>query len=222
LLGLGVAAALGRSVPAAAQGGGTLQTTTVLNLRNGPSTAYDVLRVMPAGAHVFDHGDVRDGFRLVTYDNTRGWASDSYLTAGTSVPPHAGPVIGTAFTTVALNHRAGPSMGDPVARVLPQGAAVEATGTVVDGYRYVYYGGQGGWAADQYLSWGVPGDGPYDPAYATATANLNLRAGPSASDDVLRVIPSGATVRLDDGYANGYRRVTYGGTAGWAATAYLN
>jgi uncharacterized protein YraI len=199
-----------------------LQTTADLNLRAGPGTTYRVLRVLPKGVRVFDHGQVRNGFRKVTYNNTVGWASGQYLAPGTQVPPHAGPVIGTAVTTTSLNLRAGPSTGEGVIRVMRQGSAVEITGTLVDGFRYVYHQGTGGWAFDRYLGTGVPGDGPYDPRYATATANLNLRARPSTSSQVLLVIPSGAKVRLGAEFANGFRAVTYNGVTGWASTAYLN
>ena len=50
---------------AGAVGGGQLTTTTALNLRSGPGTNRRVLRVIPQGAHVFDHGTVRNGFRSV-------------------------------------------------------------------------------------------------------------------------------------------------------------
>jgi uncharacterized protein YraI len=61
------------------------------------------------------------------------------------------------------------------------------------------------------------------PCPATATADLNLRAGPSLSAAVLRVIPAGAAVSWDPFQAGsgGYVAVTYDGTAGWAHGDYL-
>ncbi|MFP5372493.1 MAG: SH3 domain-containing protein, partial [Actinomycetes bacterium] len=142
LLGAGAAAVAGGAARSAgAAGGGYLQTTAGLNLRAGPSTGDKVLRVIPQGARVFDHGELKNGFRLVTYDNVRGWAFDAYLTAGAQVPPHAGPVIGTAVVAVALNLRAGPSTGETVLRVMAKGDHVEITNTVAGGFRYVYHQG---------------------------------------------------------------------------------
>jgi len=219
--GLALTGGLAAARPGGTQGA-TLQTTSDLNLRSGPGMGYRVLLVIPKGARVFDRGEASNGFRKVTYNNTAGWASGQYLAAGTSVPPHAGPVIGNSVTTTDLNLRTGPSTGERVIRVLAKGSAVEITGTVVEGYRYVYHQGIGGWAADQYLGTGVPGDAPYDPRYARITAAVNLRSRPSASAQVRRVIPSGARVRLGAEAANGYRAVTYNGSTGFVATAYLN
>jgi hypothetical protein len=38
---------------------------------------------------------------------------------------------------------------------------------------------------------------------------------------VLRVIPYGAQVQAGSQIENGYRKVTYAGTTGWASTAFL-
>ena len=221
----GLASDVGRAAaapgPAVAAQGATLRATADLNFRIGPGLGYQVLAVIPRGAQVVDHNEEIDGFRFVTFNDTRGWAAAQYLSAGSQVPPHAGPVIGTGVAAVDLNLRSGPGTGHPVLRVMAKGSQVELTDTVVDGFRYVYSQGLGGWAFDRYLA-PFAGEGPYDPTVATATADLNLRAGPSLADRVLRVIPEGGRVQIGDGAANGYVEVTYDGTAGFAATAYLN
>ena len=207
---------LGAEVGRAAAGG-QLISTTALNLRTGPGTRRRVLRVIPAGAHVFDHGDLRNGFRRVTYDNIRGWASDTYLKAGTPIPGEVGPVIGAGVTTTAVNHRSGPSVGDTVIRVLPRGTTVEITETVVDGFRYAYAQGVGGWIYAEYIA----PEGGEHPGYGTTTTALNLRSQPSTDARVLAVIPAGSQIRWTDELSNGFRRITYDGRSGWAYNAYL-
>jgi uncharacterized protein YraI len=61
------------------------------------------------------------------------------------------------------------------------------------------------------------------PCPGTTTAALNLRAGPSLSDEVLLVMPAGASVEWDNfqGEVNGYVAVTYDGVSGWAHRDYL-
>lgn len=62
------------------------------------------------------------------------------------------------------------------------------------------------------------------PAGTTArtTAALNLRTGPSTSNRILLVIPSGATVRLVDGVPqSGWYRVTFNGQTGFSFGQYL-
>jgi len=217
--GAGAAALAGTLVVAAkaeAAGGRTLITSSALNLRSGPGTSYKVRLVIPKSAHVFDHGNVKNGFRQVTYNNTRGWASDQYLKAGTQIPGEAGPVIGTRVTTSAVNFRSGPSTGDGVIRVLAKGTTVEITDTVVDGFRYVYHQGQGGWVYDDYLGSGDSGWGTL-----TVTTDLNLRAEPSTSAKILAVMRKGSKVQRSDQGANGFAYVGYNGTWGWAWMEYL-
>jgi uncharacterized protein YraI len=57
----------------------TMRTTANLNLRAGPSTADDVLLVIPAGEEVTITGDAQNGFLAVTYHGQSGWAYATYL-----------------------------------------------------------------------------------------------------------------------------------------------
>ncbi len=230
-LGLGAAVAAGavaaRPMLAAASENGTYRTTSALNLRSGAGTSHPVVSVMPAGTTVQASGRVANGFREVWYQNSIGWAHADYLvpvTAGGGNPS----LIGLGITTAAVNLRSGPSTGHQVLRVLAQGTLLERSGTVQNGFRYVVHQGLAGWVYDAYLKattdgpGGDPGEAPYDPTAATTTSALNLRAEPSTSAKILTVMPSGARVTLLDGYANGFRKVSYHGLIGWAATAYLN
>jgi uncharacterized protein YraI len=56
--------------------------------------------------------------------------------------------------------------------------------------------------------------------YRTTTA-LNLRQSPSSTAQILLVLPSGALVEYLDEAQNGYRKVAYQGTAGWAYEDFL-
>ena len=216
---IGVTGATGATVASAAQTVHRFRTTAALNLRTGPGTTYGVMTVMPQGTIVAATGASQNGFLEVAYNGTYGWASQQYLAPYDSTGP---VIIGTARTTANVNLRSGPSTSHRILRVVAAGSTVQVSSTVRSGFRYVTHNGLAGWIADQYLSISVPGDGPYDPNYATTTAALNLRAEPSLSARVLLVMPSGARVRLLDGGWGQFRRVSYNGTAGWAAYAYLN
>ena len=56
---------------------------------------------------------------------------------------------------------------------------------------------------------------------ALVLTDLNLRAGPGLTSDVVLVMPAGATVELTGARANGFAEVIYDGIAGWAFAAYL-
>jgi uncharacterized protein YraI len=213
MAGVGVAAALSRSIDrsAAATGPGTYRTTTALNLRSGAGLNHPVLLVMPAGATAVDYdGQIVSGFRSVDYNGTVGWAYDAYLVLVTDPV-----IIGTAKTTAAVNQRSGPGLGYAVLQVVPAGAWVEISATVQNGFRYVKYGGVPGWIYDAYVGGSITG--PF-----TTTAPLNLRTGPGLNYSVILAMPAGATVIDYDGViVNGYRGVDYNGTIGWASAAYL-
>ena len=68
-----LAAGLGATIqPASAA---AYRTTANLNLRTGPGTSFDVIRVIPSDATVDVTGDSQDGYLPVTYDGSSGFAS---------------------------------------------------------------------------------------------------------------------------------------------------
>jgi uncharacterized protein YraI len=50
-----------------------LMTTTALNLRDQPSTAGQILKVIPAGAQVVADSAISNGYRAITYGQISGW-----------------------------------------------------------------------------------------------------------------------------------------------------
>ncbi len=205
--------AIAQSTTAAIQ----YQTTSALNFRSGPGTSYAVITVIPVGGIVAHTGTITNRFYEVGYGGTYGWVHGDYLApfGGGSDPV----IVGSARTTDDLNLRSGPSTGHQVLRVVAAGTWVKASDTVQNGYRYVVHEGLAGWMADHYLSWATDGGQPA--WYLTTTADLNLREDPSTSARINLVIPEGSDVRAGDQVANGFRQVTYQGTAGWAHTDFL-
>ncbi len=138
-----------------------------------------------------------------------------------------------AWTTTALNLRAGPSTGDAVILVMPAGAPVNIVRNVTNGFYKVHYNGTAGWASAQYLARSNPGGGSAPPtsggnnngATGNATVNtngLNLRSGPGTNNSVILVMPYGASVTLTGETSNGFAALTYNGRSGWAASQYLS
>lgn len=143
-----------------------------------------------------------------------------------ALPSAAAAQPATLRTTTDLNLRLGPGLDYQVLLVIPRGARVVDHHEVIDGYRFVTYDGTRGWAFDAYLaadgSAPPPGEEPYDPGYATTTADVNLRAAPSLGAAILAVIPAGTRVRLNPEFANGFRGVEHDGVNGWVRVDYLN
>lgn len=191
------------------------RTTDALNFRAGPSTLDDVLFVIPAGTTIDLFAQSENGFRRATYRSTVGWAFAEFLSTGGPLPPPT--PVGTAVTTDALNLRAGASSGAQVLLVIPAGATVSLGTELTNGYRAVTYNGTSGFAFATFLR----ASGGVEPGTAEATADLNLRAEPSTSARVLLVIPAGGVVVPTDQITNGFRRVSYNGTTGWAFNQFL-
>ena len=126
---------------------GSAVTTTAVNLRSGPSTSNQVLRVLAAGASVQSSDTVQNGFRYVIHDGLAGWVYDTYLKTGED-----SPAAGTLVTTTALNLRAEPNTNAKILTVMPEGAKVAPTGKGLSGFVQVVYGNLTGWAAGAYLN----------------------------------------------------------------------
>jgi hypothetical protein len=83
-----LSAELSTSVPI----GSTLQTTTSLNLRTGPSTGYSVRLVIPSGGKVttVNRTTPSNGWYNIKYGGTVGWSYGGYLKLVSSPSVHIG------------------------------------------------------------------------------------------------------------------------------------
>jgi hypothetical protein len=121
---------------------------------------------------------------------------------------------------------------------VPAGSTVWQLGEVRNGFVRVDYMAMVGWVGTDSLTAPVaaapevipdsapvaenvrtprPGSG-----FAFTTVELNLRAGPSANEPALAVVPAGNRVLMTGVMENGFHRVDYRGTVGWVASDYLS
>lgn len=124
-----------------------------------------------------------------------------------------------AVTTTSLNLRQGPSTTSAVVLVMPPGATVDITGSLIGEWYPVSYGGSVGYAYAAYLQLGTPQ--VVAGASARVTEPLNLRAGPGTSFAVLAVMPASTVVVLTGNVQNGFWELTYNGRMGWSSRQYL-
>lgn len=199
-----------------------------VNLRGGPSTADEVLTVIPEGSMAVVLGDQENGFVPVRYLGIDGWVASDYLNTGDTPTDGGGGGGGdddiTATTTDDVNFRTGPGRSYDVIFVVPPGTEVILTGNEENGFMSVEIDGQNGWISGAYLmvpDGGGSGGGGNDETM-TVTEDLNLRSGPSTADSIVAVMPAGATVTVTGAERNGFLPVTYRGTAGWAYAQYLS
>jgi len=159
----------GGSVPVGGNVTGNATTTSNLNLRSGPSSAYGVISVIPRGAAIELRGEPQGGYYPVNYNGTTGWAHSDWISVGSSAPapspdpeptpapggngsvPVGDSVTGLATTTANLNMRSGPGMDYAVRTVIPNGTAVELRGDPQNGFHPVNYDGTTGWVHGDWL-----------------------------------------------------------------------
>lgn len=222
-LGAGVAVLGGAATRGVSASGGSeyFHVSVALNLRAKPMATGKILLVIPADSLVKNLASSSNGYNKVSYQGTTGWAYGAYLeeTNGGSDNPDV-TWLGTARVTTDVNLRTGPSTGNSVIQVLKKGTTIQVSDWVLDGYRYVDRDGHGntGWVFDDYIGQ-VETQGPI--SFITTTA-VNLRAQPSTSAKIIKVVPKGTTVTdYDLVLSGGFRGVDVNGTVGWISDTYL-
>jgi len=145
------------------------------------------------------------------------------IVAGPAVTVGAQTSAGEPYvTTAALNLRSGPGTGYRVFLVMPKGAQVSFQKMTENGYYYVIYKGQWGWAHGDYLRKAGDPIGPPIIGQAVTTARVNLRSGPSTGHAVLAVLPKGETFNITAKVQNGFRYIyRHSAPPGWVSDAYL-
>lgn len=160
--------------------------------------------------------------------------------------PDPAPEISTfeRKTTVNLNMRSGPGTSFGIILTIPRDSSVSAEAES-NGWVKVTYSGKTGYVSAQYLTQPaapVPApepapepvpepepvtdpvieepEAPVSDDWRSTTANLNLRSGEGTSYPIIRVIPSGTLLNVE-GVSGTWAKVTYNGSTGYVATAYL-
>jgi uncharacterized protein YkwD/uncharacterized protein YraI len=221
-----------------------------VNLRTGPGAEYDVVSTLPADTAMTVTGGEVNAFIPVKVDGMFGWVAADLVERGavtleqTAAPSQSGTA--TAIQEVEL--RDAPQDDAVTLGTIPSVAVVTLTGEAQDGFLHVAYNGQEGWVDASYLEVAdsssaatvqeaqvaeapaqaenaalAPAPNPNSPvgAEAIATNNVNLRAQPSATAQILSIVPAGSSVTLTGSQANGYLNVRIAGQAGWIDSRYL-
>lgn len=124
-------------------------TTVNLNLRTGPGTGYAIVLVIPKGSSV-NVLSISSGWAKVSYSGRTGYVSAAYLSTA-SPGSSTGASQYTYTTSSNLNLRSGPSTGNSVLLVIPQGTPITVLETV-DGWHKASYSGKTGYVSASYVA----------------------------------------------------------------------
>jgi hypothetical protein len=150
---------------------------------------------VPMGSTVQQTGHVTDGYVTVQYKEVTGWLALEELGAPSSFIPETPP----AETTPPVETT--PVEVSPVATE-PVEVNPVATEPVP--------------AEPVEVKTPRPGSG-----VAYTTVDMSLRAGPSASEEPITIVPAGSRVVLTGVMEGGFQRVTYKEEIGWIADEFL-
>lgn len=205
---------------------GTSTTNTYVNFRSGPSTTSGVHELVGPGVKVNILGNSVNGWTKASYNGRTGYFFSQYLNATTPVnapapapAPAVDPVIGTAKTIYAVNHRAGAGTNTGVLQLVPQGATVNLLGASVNGWTKASYNGKTGYISTPYLQ-ATATAAPVQTTQTTTYA-VNFRSGPSTGYSILQVVPQGAKVTVVAASSGGWTKVTFNGKTGYISSDYL-
>lgn len=208
-----------------------------ISLRKSPSTSATRLKEIPLGASCSFIEEASNGFYKVIYNGTTGYALAQYLTTDKSAVTSSAPVVqsessqGTLWVVnceewISLRSSANTS-ASRLAKI-PLGASCEYLGSASNGFYKVRYNGTTGYALSQYLS---SQTSSYSSGSSPSTTTLrvvnceewiSLRSSASTSASRLDKIPLGATCEYLGSASNGFYKVRYNGTTGYALSQYLS
>lgn len=213
-------------------GGRRARTTDDVNLRRGPGPDYDVAQAVPPGVDLPVVGEAENGYLPVALGDETVWVAEPYVAVAdeSGAPAAQAPAPATTVTeTVTL--RAEPDRESAAVAMIPAGSAIELTGAAAGEFVPATWEGNSGWVDAAYVSGAAtaaqpaPANAPTDGGFvvwtATTTDELNLRAEPSRSAVVLRVVPAGTELALTGASRDGYLQVRDGDLIAWADAAYL-
>ena len=196
-----------------------------ISLRPEPNTKSGRLTKMPLGASCGFIEKSINGFSKVAYNGLVGYALDQYLSTekDVSVPNTQVMYVVNCNESITLRPSASVSSGEITQ--IPLGSSVEYLGTASNGFYKVRYNGSVGYALSQYLSTSRQSSNTAPSTTIMHVVDCNefitLRPEPSVSSGEITKIPLGATVEYIETASNGFYKVRYNGSVGYALSQYL-
>jgi|GEM_PF-3862458 len=196
----------------------TAATVTVtgdtVNIRSGPSLQSEVLTQAAAGDELESSGADGDWLQVVLSDGRSAYVHSSLVAQSNQA------ICAVRTATDILTK---PGSGGAVIRRAAAGERFLVT-SLSDDWAAVAAGKQTGWLLRSSLYVKTDIAALYSvqniPLTVTATANVNLRKGPSTGYSVIRTIPEG-TEGTVLGAKEGWAESGFGTDAGWACADYL-
>lgn len=197
-------------------------TTAVLNVRTGPSTAYNRIGTVTENTVLPVLSEQNGWVQVSLPDGRSGWVSGDYVKI-TSVKPS----LLARVTTNVLNVRTGPSTSYDRIGTVTLGTVLPVQQQVQEWLLVKLPDGRSGWICGTYAE--LENAGPSAPKEETKghkivvdVSALNVRTGPSTDHAVIAVIPKGTVAEILAEQDDWLQVRLNSGKVGWVAGWYVS
>ena len=220
-----------------------------VNLREGPSSKYDVVATLKSGEFLTRTGIGSNGWSKLSYNDKTVYAITSYLTDKVVEVKKEDIVSGFTFTQTndrvtakdEVNLRSLPSTDSKIIGKLTGGTFLDRTAITNSGWSRLLYNDQVVYAVSSYLTTSAPeitstSDQSTDnstfteynttftkiaPKNVTAKEEINLREKPSTESNIIYTLKSGEYITEMAESSSGWAKLIYKGQVVYAVTSYL-
>lgn len=194
--------------------------TTDINVRSEPRVGSNIIGSLNKGQVVAKLG-TSGNWTKIDYNGRTGYVNTPY------VKPYSGsdddPVIigdgTTVYANAAVNVRSGPGTNYAKLGELKRGDTVTLVGST-GSWSIIKWGTGTAYVSSGYLSQGSTGGGTTTGTTMVATANVNVRTGPSTSYSIIGYLAKGETVQKT-GTSGNWTQVRYNNQTAYVSSSYL-
>ena len=195
--------------------------TTDINVRNGPGLSYSIIGSLDKNEVVTKLG-TSGNWTKINFNGKTGYVNSPY------VKPYSGDddviVIDdddavAAYANAAVNVRSGPGTNYAKLGELRKGDAVTLVGTT-GSWSIIKWGSGTAYVSSAYLTKSSSNPGSGSTTTMVATANVNVRKGPSTSYSIVGSLVKGETVQKT-GTSGNWTQVRYNNQTAYISSSYL-
>ena len=196
--------------------------TTAVNVRSGPGVSYSIIGSLDKGEVATKLG-TSGNWTKIDYHGKTGYVNTPY------VKPYAGNdddvvIIGdddavAAYANAAVNVRSGPGTSYTKLGELKKGDSVALVGAT-GSWSIIKWGTGTAYVSSSYLTKSSSNTGSGSTTTMVATANVNVRTGPSTSYSILGYLVKGETVQKT-GTSGNWTQVKYNNQTAYVSSSYL-
>ncbi len=226
----------------------TVTAKEVVNLREGPSTKYNVVGTLKSGEFLTRTGKGSNGWSKLNFNGKTVYAITSYLSNEVIKTPERDIVNGAEFTPASdrvtakseVNLRSQPTTDSEIVGTLKSGTFLSRTATGSNGWSRLDFGGKTVYAVTSYLTTTAPEIDPnaphkpegdttehgmvFTPSHSNVTAKeeTNLRDKPTTDGStVIHTLKNGEYIEKVAESTAGWSKLIYNGQTVYAVTSFL-